>query len=81
MRCDSERSEESLPCLLDAVSLTQGKIPRFGRNGIPCFLGAACGMTDCFENRCAEGTLECGGLTPPLEYRKTLNHAAHWHRP
>ena len=23
------------------------------------------GMNDCSENACAEGTLECGGLTPP----------------
>ena len=23
------------------------------------------GMSDCLENACAEGTLECGGLTPP----------------
>jgi len=23
------------------------------------------GLIRCFENDCAEGTLECGGLTPP----------------
>ena len=65
MRCHSERSEESRSGLFGAVCPTQSKIPRFARNDISWFLGAAGGMEDCHENGCAEGTLECGGLTPP----------------
>jgi len=42
-------------------------VPRSARNDISWFLGVRrlTNMSDCSENPCAEGTLECGGLTPP----------------
>jgi hypothetical protein len=30
-----------------------------------------------FENLCAEGTLECGGLTPPWNYRGRKSYTTH----
>ena len=52
--CHSERSEESRPGLFWAVRPTQSKIPRFARNDMTWFLGAAGGMGDCLENAQSE---------------------------
>jgi hypothetical protein len=43
-----------------------------------CFLGARqpTGMSDCSENGCAEGALECGGLTPPWKAEATAKAAS-----
>ena len=37
--------------------------------------------TSGFENLCAEGTLECGGLTPPWNYRGRQSYTTHQWRP
>jgi hypothetical protein len=51
-----------------ALVRKQCKIPRFARNDkvFSWFLGARqpTGMSDCHENACAVGALECGSLLP-----------------
>jgi len=69
MRCHSERSEESRTGFLVSICPTQNKIPRFARKDIS-FLGAReqTGMSDCSENPCAEGALDCGSKAAALEF-------------
>jgi hypothetical protein len=68
--CFENTLERGHPARLSRRNATYvaGRMPAL--QGVSWFLGARqpTGMSDCSENACAAGTLECGGLTPPSHH-------------
>jgi len=51
------------------------------RNHISCFVGTAGKLRDRLDDPCAEGTLDCGGLTPPWGLQTARNYPMRRIRP
>jgi len=70
LRCFEDIQERGHPARLSRRNCTHaaGRMPALP--GTLWFLGARqpTSMSDCFENACAEGTLECGSVS----YRRSL---------